>query len=81
MTTSTPATSVLATSQPEPGRKASTRVMRTRDQWKALLEEFADSRLQPISLLQDTPNSHHVASTGGNKFWPISLAGTLILSM
>ncbi len=58
MTTSTPATSVLPTSQPEPGRKASTRVMRTRDQWKTLLEEFADSRLHPSSLLQDTSNSH-----------------------
>ncbi|MGV0033430.1 MAG: IS66 family insertion sequence element accessory protein TnpA [Candidatus Azotimanducaceae bacterium WSBS_2022_MAG_OTU7] len=67
MTTSTPATSVLATSQPEPGRKASTRVMRTRDQWKALLEEFADSRLTRSAFCK----THQIATSSLYRCWPI----------
>ncbi len=43
MITSTPATGLL--SQPQPQPQPRTRVMRTRHQWKALLNEFNDSGL------------------------------------
>jgi hypothetical protein len=45
MITSTPATGLLSQPQPEPNLKPRTRVMRTRRQWKALLNEFNDSGL------------------------------------
>ncbi len=67
MTTSTPTTSVLSTSQPESGRKASTRVMRTRDQWKALLEEFTDSRLTRSAFCK----THQIATSSLYRCWPI----------
>ena len=43
MITSTPATDLLSQSTPQPKLKRRVRTTRTQDQWKALLEAFADS--------------------------------------
>ncbi len=43
MITATLATDLLSQPQPKPNLKPRTRIMRSRDQWKTLLEEFNNS--------------------------------------
>ena len=65
MITSTPATGLLSQPQPEPNPnpkpkpKPRTRVMRTRHQWKALLNEFNDSGLTRSALCK----KHRIATS------------------
>jgi len=57
MITSTSATDLL--SQPQPNHKPRTRVMRSRGQWKALLEEFNTSELTKSAFCK----KHRIATS------------------
>ena len=59
MITSTPATDLLSPPQPKSNLKPRTRVMRSRSQWKALLEEFNTSGLTKSAFCK----KHRIATS------------------
>ena len=59
MITSTPATELLSQAQSKPNLKPRTRVMRSKTQWKVLLEEFNNSGLTKSAFCK----KHRIASS------------------